>query len=91
MENLYLFIIYFSIFRMPLPALDLLDAMLCLDPTRRIASEQALNCEWLRNNYNMVPPMLPHDQDCHEMWSKQRRRKMAQASSSNGSDLTFHY
>ena len=66
------------LFRMPRPALDLLDAMLCLDPSKRITSEQALNCEWLRNISNMSPPMLPHDQDCHEMWSKQRRRKMAQ-------------
>lgn len=27
---------------------------------------------------------LPQDQDCHEMWSKQRRRKMAQAQGSSG-------
>nr|XP_027199346.1 cyclin-dependent kinase 12-like isoform X1 [Dermatophagoides pteronyssinus] len=64
---------------MPRAALDLLDAMLCLDPSKRITSEQALNCEWLTNQFNMVPPMLPKDQDCHEMWLKQRRKKMAQA------------
>lgn len=42
---------------MPRAALDLLDEMLCLDPSKRITSEGALNCEWLANNSNMVPPM----------------------------------
>lgn len=67
----------------PRPALDLLDSMLCLDPSKRISSEDALNCEWLRKIHNMSPPMLPTDQDCHEMWSKQRRRKMAQVAPIN--------
>jgi len=27
---------------------------------------------------------LPQDQDCHEMWSKQRRRKLQQQQPQNG-------
>ncbi|RWS03472.1 cyclin-dependent kinase 13-like protein [Dinothrombium tinctorium] len=61
----------------PNGALDLLDAMLCLDPSKRVTAEEALNCEWLRNS-TLTPPNLPHWQDCHEMWSKQRRRKQHQ-------------
>ena len=76
---------------MPTPALDLLDAMLCLDPSKRISSEDALNCEWLRHISNMSPPRLPINQDCHEMWSKMRRRKMAGSSSSNGTSTFVLY
>ena len=61
---------------MPQEAFELLDAMLCLDPSKRITSHDALNCDWLRKGPH-EPPSLPKDQDCHEMWSKQRRRKIA--------------
>ncbi|XP_054716977.1 cyclin-dependent kinase 12-like [Uloborus diversus] len=63
---------------MPTPALDLLDQMLELDPDRRITAENSLKCQWLKDIHpeEMAPPNLPLNQDCHEMWSKRRRRQM---------------
>lgn len=51
--------------------------MLCLDPNKRITAEQAFNCEWLKKS-PISPPELPYWQDCHEMWSKQKRKKVQQ-------------
>ncbi|XP_037031570.1 cyclin-dependent kinase 12 [Bradysia coprophila] len=63
---------------MPTPALDLLDKMLELDPDKRITAEDALKSTWLRNvNPEQMPaPTLPTWQDCHELWSKKRRRQL---------------
>ncbi|CAG4982815.1 unnamed protein product [Colias eurytheme] len=62
---------------MPAPALHLLDRMLELDPDRRITAEEALKSQWLKSVVpdQMPAPELPTWQDCHELWSKQRRRQ----------------
>ncbi|KAF5394490.1 hypothetical protein PHET_11335 [Paragonimus heterotremus] len=62
----------------PALALDLLDHMLQLDPRRRCNARQALDSPWLRkiDPTRVPPPRLPVDQDCHEMWSKKRRRML---------------
>uniref|UniRef100_A0A7M5V9H4 Protein kinase domain-containing protein n=1 Tax=Clytia hemisphaerica TaxID=252671 RepID=A0A7M5V9H4_9CNID len=62
---------------LPKEALDLLDRMLTMDPSRRSSCEDALKHEFLRDIIpeNVEPPKFPEWQDCHEMWSKKRKRE----------------
>lgn len=61
----------------PVQALDLLDQMLDLDPTKRINAENALKSPWLVNiqPLHISPPKFPLNQDCHEMWSKEQKKR----------------
>jgi len=62
---------------MPASALNLLDGMLALDPKKRWTAQEALESDWLKDvdPNTMNPPNLPKHQDCHELWSKKRRKQ----------------
>jgi len=51
--------------------------MLTLDPSKRASCEEALNHAFLKdvNPDEIEPPSFPEWQDCHEMWSKERKKQ----------------
>ena len=60
---------------MPAAALELLDGMLALDPSKRVDARKALESEWLRSvdpSSVSFQDVLPQHQDCHELWIKKR-------------------
>ena len=64
----------------PHDALELLDKLLILDPNKRITAAQALKHQFFKSFKQecVIPLMLPTDQDCHELWSKKRRKRVEQ-------------
>ncbi|XP_011687601.1 PREDICTED: cyclin-dependent kinase 12 isoform X3 [Wasmannia auropunctata] len=74
---------------MPGAALDLLDKMLELDPEKRITAADALKSAWLKNVQpeQMPAPQLPTWQDCHELWSKKRKRLLREQQESAAAKL----
>ena len=66
--------------KLPYDALELLDKLLILDPNKRITAAQSLKHQFFKSfkPETVTPLILPTGQDCHELWSKKRRKKLDQ-------------
>ncbi|KAI6656272.1 hypothetical protein LOD99_11294 [Oopsacas minuta] len=66
--------------KIPYDALELLDKLLLLDPNKRITAAQALKHQFFKSfkPESVIPLILPTGQDCHELWSKRRRKRSEQ-------------
>uniref|UniRef100_A0A1I7Y7A9 [RNA-polymerase]-subunit kinase n=1 Tax=Steinernema glaseri TaxID=37863 RepID=A0A1I7Y7A9_9BILA len=75
---------------LPEDALDLLDMMLVLDPSKRFKAKDALRHKWLADiePERIAPPAMPEHQDCHEMWSKKNRRNRGASASQQSTRLS---
>jgi serine/threonine protein kinase len=63
----------------PADAVDLLDRLLCLDPSRRLSADEALRHEYFRNEpREMRPADHPrYDENHHEFVTKSKNREAA--------------
>ena len=82
--------------KLPFDALELLDKLLILDPNKRITAAQSLKHQFFKSfkPETVIPLILPTGQDCHELWSKKRRKKQDQLNRRISDDMdivdSFH-
>ena len=75
--------------KLPHDAVELLDKLLILDPNKRITAAQSLKHQFFKSfkSETVIPLILPTGQDCHELWSKKRRKKQDQLNKKNSDEM----
>lgn len=68
---------------LPNAALDVLDALLAINPQKRCTAAKALQMDWLRDiNLQRMPPIiLPKTTDCHSMLNESKSETTNEAAS----------